>query len=110
MILLRFFLEIVILIAIAYGGFHVGSSYLTKILFSIGALVITMIIWGLFGSPNAPFALQGFSRVLLELGILTVAIAFVWNLFNSTVIIVFAIVFVLNSFYILLLDANRVNI
>ena len=108
MILLRFFLELVILLAIAYGSFYIGSSYITKILFSIGALVITMIIWGLFGSPNAPFALQGFSRVLLELGILTVAITFVWNVFNSTVIIIFAIAFVLNSFYILLLDANRV--
>ena len=109
-ILLRFLLEIAILIAIAYGGFHVGSSYLTKILFGIGALVITMIIWGLFGSPNAPFALQGFSRLLLEIAILTVAIAHVWNLLNSTVIIIFVIVFVLNSFYILFLDANRVNI
>lgn len=108
-IVLRFFLELVILLAIAYGGFHLGNSYLTKILFGIGALVITMIIWGLYGSPNAPFALQGVSRLLLELGILTVAIAFVWNLFSSTVIIVFAIIFVLNSFYILLLDANRVN-
>ena len=110
MIALRFLLEIVILGAIAYGGFYAGSSYLTKISFGIGALVITMIIWGLFGSPNAPFALQGFSRLLLELGILTVAIALVWNLLNSTVIIIFSIVFVLNSFYILLLDANRVNI
>ena len=109
MLTLRFLLEIAVLVAIAYGGFHAGTNNLTKILFAVGALALTMIIWGLFGSPKAPFALQGFSRLLLELGILTVAIAFMWNLLNSTVIIIFAIVFVLTSFYMLLLDASRVN-
>lgn len=106
MIALRFLLEIAILVAISYGGFHIGSSYLTKILFSIGALVITIIIWSLFGSPNAPFAFQGLNRLLLELAILGVAIAFVWNLLNSTVIIIFAIIFILNSFYMLLFDVK----
>lgn len=109
MIALRFFLELVILLAVAYGGFHLGNSYLTKVLFGVGALAITMIIWSLFGSSNAPFALQGFNRFLLELAILSVAIAFVWNLLNSIVIITFAIVFVLNSFYLLLFDVNSVK-
>ena len=98
MIALRFLLEIAILLAIAYGGFHLRTSYLAKVLFGVGALAITIIIWSLFGSPNAPFALQGFNRFLLELAILGVAITFVWNLLNSTIVIIFAIIFVLNSF------------
>ena len=96
---LRFLLEIALLIAIGYGAFNIGNSFFTRLLFCIGFLTIVIIIWGTFGSPNAPFALQGFYRLPLELAILGVAIILVWNIIHPAVIILFAAVFILNSFF-----------
>lgn len=97
---LRFLLELMMLVAIGFGFYNMGNSFFTKLLLCIVFLAITIITWGTFGSPNAPFVLQGYRRFLLELAILFVSIGFMWTLLHPIVIISFAIIFLLNCYFI----------
>ncbi|WP_442916884.1 DUF2568 domain-containing protein [Lysinibacillus sp. 54212] len=78
----------------------------TRLLFCLIFLIILIIVWGTFGSPNAQFELQGFYRLLLELGILSVAIFLVWNIINPAIIIIFSIVFIFISVFLNFFEGN----
>lgn len=64
---IRFLWEILALISFGYWGFHAVNQTFLKIILGIGAPLIAAILWGAFGSPKAPYALSGFSRLLLEI-------------------------------------------
>ena len=106
-LLLRFLLEIVTLAIIGYWGLQQGNSYLTKILFCVGLLVLTISIWAAFGAPHAPLALKGISRLTLEFVIFGIAAVILWTTLKPTMAVVFVIVvsinrvliYFFNSFY-----------
>ena len=82
----RFVLEMVALVAIGIGGWHVTGSWLRYILAVVLPLLVAFL-WGGFRPPNEPhhpthatFAISGKTRLLIE------AIAFgggAWGLFSS---------------------------
>ncbi|WP_169891038.1 YrdB family protein [Litchfieldia alkalitelluris] len=67
---LRFFLELTALWIFCYWGFHTGKNGFVKLGLGVGSPLIIAIIWGLFGSPAAPYQLSGVVKLLLELAIL----------------------------------------
>src|SRR5581483_8385654 len=58
-LVLAFLLELGALVALGYWGFHSGEGMIAKIGLGIGAPVIAIIIWALFGAPKATWALPG---------------------------------------------------
>ena len=76
---LRFMLEIAALIIIGLWGWKQSDSWL-KFLLAIGIPLILMTIWGIFNVPGdpsrsgqAPVIIPGFIRLLIELGIFSLA-------------------------------------
>ncbi len=63
---LRFFLELCALMALGYWGFQTGKGVMLKWLLGIGAPLLTAVMWGTFGSPNAAVKLSAPLHVLLE--------------------------------------------
>lgn len=70
---LRFLLELAALTALGFWGFQTGNDLGLKWLLAIGAPLAAAVIWGAFGSPGAPYPVQGFYRTLLELFIIATA-------------------------------------
>lgn len=63
---LRFLLEVLALLAIAYWGFHTGDSLPVRIALGLAAPLLVAVVWGLFGSPKAAVPVSDRSRLLLE--------------------------------------------
>lgn len=64
---IRFLWEILALISFGYWGFHAASQTFLKIILGIGTPFLAAAVWGAFGSPKAPYALSGISRLVLEI-------------------------------------------
>ncbi|MFB6082442.1 MAG: YrdB family protein [Halanaeroarchaeum sp.] len=62
---LRFVLEVVALGALAYWGYGAATGIVRWVL-AVGAPLVAMVLWGIFGSPRAPRRLAGWPRVALE--------------------------------------------
>jgi hypothetical protein len=83
---LRFILELAALAAIGYWGWTWGDGALRYIL-AIGLPLLAAALWGTFRVPgdasssgNAPVAVPGLVRLLLELGFFAFA---TWGLYTS---------------------------
>lgn len=63
---LQFLLELGALAAYGYWGYGTGSSSFAHVALAIAAPLAAAIVWGLFGSPKAPYHLRGVWRLLLE--------------------------------------------
>ncbi|WP_431026865.1 YrdB family protein [Lysinibacillus sp. LZ02] len=103
-LLLRFLLEIATLAIIGYWGLQQGNSYLTKILFCAGLLVVTISIWATFGAPNSPLELKGINRLMLEFAIFGIAAVILWTTLKPAMAVVFVIVVSVNSFLLYLFN------
>lgn len=85
---LRFILEMVALVAIGYGGWHIGEGIL-RYLPALGLPLLAALLWGGFRTPNEPhhpthpvIAVPGWLRLLIE------ALVFgagTWGLFSTGV-------------------------
>lgn len=79
-LLLRFLLEIGVLISIVYWGFHGKSNLAFKIGIGIVLPISIMFIWGVFVAPKSTFQLQLPIRLVVELIIFGIG---VFSLFAS---------------------------
>ncbi|MEO7021946.1 MAG: YrdB family protein [Ktedonobacteraceae bacterium] len=55
---LAFFLELGVLVALGYWGVHTGRGIIAKIGLGIGAPAVAIVVWSLFGAPNATWHLH----------------------------------------------------
>lgn len=80
-LVVRFLLEIAMLITLGYWGWHVNTGWL-QYAAATGLPIIAATLWGVFRIPNdpkpAPVALPGIARLLLE-----------WILFGAAVLALF---------------------
>ena len=58
-LLLALLLELGVLAALAYWGFVTGATLPVKIVLGIGAPVVAIIIWSIWGAPRSQRRLQG---------------------------------------------------
>src|SRR6185437_7090428 len=54
---LLFLLELCMLAALAFWGFHTGDSLIAKLALGIGAPLLAAILWGVFMAPRAAIKL-----------------------------------------------------
>ena len=93
---LAFFLELGVLAALGYWGFQTGQGTIAKIGLGIGAPVLAVVIWWLFGAPQAMWHLNGVFRLLLEVIFFgSVAVA-LYAAGQHVMGVAFALLFVLN--------------
>ncbi len=93
---LAFFLELGVLVALGYWGFQVGQGTIAKIGLGIGAPLMAVVVWGLFGAPNAAWHLNGPWRLILEVVFFGSAAVALFVSGQRVLGVAFALVFVLN--------------
>jgi Protein of unknown function (DUF2568) len=94
---LAFFLEIGVLVALGYWGLQTGPTTIGKIGLGIGAPLVAVVVWGLFGAPTAVWHLNGPWRLILEVVWFGSAAVALFAAGLPVLGIAFALVFVLNS-------------
>lgn len=64
---LAFLLELGVLVALGYWGFHTGTGTIAKIVLGIGAPLVAVVVWGLLGAPRSAWQLQGLWYLALSM-------------------------------------------
>ncbi|MET3879527.1 DUF2568 domain-containing protein [Chitinophaga sp. OAE865] len=81
-LIIRFLLEILMLVILGYRGWHFGEGWLSYVL-AVAFPLTAAVLWGVFRIPNdpkpAPVAIPGVARLLLELLLFGAA---VWSLLS----------------------------
>ncbi|HEY9002305.1 MAG TPA: YrdB family protein [Mucilaginibacter sp.] len=94
----RFLLEIAMLIALSYWGWHLNGSW--RYIGVAGLPIAAAALWGIFRIPNdpkpAPVAIPGIFRLLLELGLFGFASWALYDLGYSTLSILMASVVIIH--------------
>lgn len=96
-LLLMFFLELGVLIALCYWGFATESGWLAKIGLGLGAPLLAIIVWWLFGAPGSKWHLYGALRVILKVIFFGSAAVALFVAGQHVLGVIFALVFVLNA-------------
>ncbi len=94
---LAFFLELGVLVALGYWGFQTGQGTIARIGLGIGAPVVAVVVWGLFGAPKAVWPLDGAWHLILEVVFFGSAAVALFAAGQRVLGATFALVFVLNS-------------
>jgi hypothetical protein len=84
---IRFVCEILALIIFGFCGFRYGN-----IIGAIGVPLVVAVIWALWGSPAAPYQLEGFYKLFLEIAIFLLASYLLYRLGHSYLALAFCIV------------------
>ena len=100
---LAFFLELGVLAALGYWGFQTGQGTIAKIGLGIGAPVLAVVVWWLFGAPRAIWHLNGVFRLLLEVIFFGSAAVALYAADQHVLGVAFALLFVLNTVLVSLL-------
>jgi hypothetical protein len=93
---LAFFLELAVLAALGYWGFHTGQGRLARIGLGIGVPLVAVIVWALFGAPQATWHLQGFWFVILQVVFFGSAVVALFAASQRVLGTVFALLIVVN--------------
>jgi hypothetical protein len=89
--ILRFLLELFAIVSLALWGF-VQWPFPGNIVVGILAPAIAIVLWALFRSPKAVFAIDPFGRALVEIVVMASAAFAWWSLGQPVVTIAFAVV------------------
>jgi hypothetical protein len=93
---LAFFLELAVLAALGYFGFSTGQGALTKIGLGIGLPAVAVVVWALFGAPQAMWRLQDPWFLILQVAFFGSAVVALFAASQRVLGVVFALVFVVN--------------
>lgn len=88
---LRFLLELFAFVSLGIWGFAAWPLPWPGILVGIAAPAFAILVWGLFRSPKAVFALDPFGKAVVEIGIMGAAAFAWWDLGQPIVAGVFAL-------------------
>jgi hypothetical protein len=94
---LTFFLELSALIGLAYWGFQTGPTSIAKFVLGIGAPLVAVVVWALFGAPRADWHLEGVARVILQILYFGSAALAFYSTGNRFLGLIFALICVLNG-------------
>jgi hypothetical protein len=95
-LVLALLLELGVLAALAYWGFATGSTIPAKIGLGIGAPVVAIIVWAIWGAPRSGRRLQGVSYWILRIAFDAAGALALYVADQQTLSAVFALVAALN--------------
>ena len=93
---LSFLLELCVLVALGYWGFQTGQGTIAKIGLGIGAPMLAVVVWALFGAPKSVWQLQGPWFLILRVVFFGSAAVALFAAGQRVSGVAFALVFVLN--------------
>ena len=96
-LLIRFLLELCMLIVVGYWGFKIHSGWVMKIIFGIGLPILIAVIWGLFIAPRATYPLSGISYLAVELILLGSGAVALFASGNPGLGWIYAVILVINK-------------
>ncbi|MFE3573545.1 YrdB family protein [Lysinibacillus sp. NPDC059133] len=96
-LVLRFLLEICVLMAFGYWGIQTGKGMFFKLLLGIGAPALFVVLWSMFGSPKATFPLSGISHFMFEFVIFSLAALALYATGRTQLATVFTILIIINE-------------
>ena len=92
-----FILELAMLAAFAWWGFHTGDSTIVRILLGIGVPVLVAVIWGIFMAPNSSRRFKGAAYLLLKIVLFGLAVAALVAVGQMILGIILGVVFLVNT-------------
>jgi hypothetical protein len=95
-ILLSFLLELAMLIAIGYWGYHGSPNTLMKWALAIGLPLLVIFVWGMFFAPKSNRRLPAIPGSLLSLGLFLLAAFALYQSNQPTAGIILAIIAIVN--------------
>ena len=99
---LAFFLELAMLIAFGYWGFHGERSTLLKWLLGIGIPLLAIVLWGFFFAPNAAHRLNMIAGTLLSSLLFLIAAAALYQTGHTVLGLTMAVIVIVNRVLILI--------
>ena len=93
---LAFFLELGVLVAPGFWGFHTGLTLPGRIALGIGVPALAIVVWALFGAPTATWHLEGIARLILQIIFFGSGALALFAAGQRILGVVFALIFVLN--------------
>ncbi|MFA9557753.1 YrdB family protein [Evansella sp. AB-rgal1] len=103
---IRFVLEVISIVAIGYWGFKLEKGVVLQYIMGIGAPLLIIVVWAMFGSPGAPYRLQGMFRLGLELTIYSLAFGAIIARKSLGWAIIFGVVVVINTLFLYIFPSN----
>jgi hypothetical protein len=100
--LLSFFLELAMLAAFGYWGFHGEKSIWLKWVLGIGIPLAAILLWGFLLAPKSEHRLNMIAGVILSSILFLLASAALYQTGLTTLAMVMAVVVILNRGFILL--------
>src|SRR5688572_23753388 len=94
---ITFFLELAMLRALGYWGWHMGDAFLSKIVLVISTPSSAAIIWGAFMSPKAKWRLKGLAYLALKSVLFGWAALSLYAAGQPTLAIIFVVIAVINQ-------------
>lgn len=96
MLIIRFLLELCLLIALGYWGFQLDAGWFTRIVAGLGAPLFAAVLWGLFVAPKAPRLLSEPWRFGLEIILFGLGAGALWLADRPALGAALIIVFLIN--------------
>jgi len=94
----RFLLELCALAAIAYWGWRTGSSTATKLLLTVGGVVLVAVVWGVFRSESdAVVEVPTAIRIVIEVAVFAAATVALAAVGRVGLAVAFAVVATINE-------------
>jgi hypothetical protein len=92
---IAFCLELAVLIAVCYWGFHLSGTL--RVVAGIGAPILFAVLWGVFAAPKASMPLHGAANVAFRIAWFACGAAALVLADRPTLGILLGAVYVLNS-------------
>ena len=93
---IRFFVELLGIVAVAYWGWQTGPEGIGRIALAVGAAVALIVVWAFVVAPKADNPLSQQARDIIGTGLLLVAAAGLAVAGQPQIAIVFAVVIVVD--------------
>ena len=89
---LRFVLELFTFVSLGIWGFVAWPLPWPGVLIGIAAPALAILLWALFRSPRAVFAMDPFGKAIIEIFVMGAAALAWWDLGHPIVAVVFAVI------------------
>ncbi len=96
-LVLRFLLELCILVAIGYWGFKTQTQTFIKIGLGIGLPLLVAVVWAIFLAPASDMRLEEPWLLIAELVIVGAALAALYSTQQRSLTLTFGLIYVINK-------------